>query len=64
MSNQTPTPKGLALVLILTGITVALAGALATLATGHRPLMVVAAVGFALQLAGWMAHGRRNGGAA
>ncbi|MBQ1089170.1 hypothetical protein [Streptomyces sp. B93] len=64
MSNQTPTPKGFALVLILTGIAAALAGSLATLATGHRPLMAVAAVGFALQFAGWVAHGRRNRGVA
>ncbi|MER7577928.1 hypothetical protein [Streptomyces sp. NPDC126514] len=62
--TATPTPTGLALVLIVAGIILAFTASLAALISGHRLLMAVAAVGFALQLAGWVAHGRRHGGAA
>ncbi|WP_328871226.1 hypothetical protein OHT76_14480 [Streptomyces sp. NBC_00287] len=64
MSTQTPTPKGFALVLIVAGVVLAFTASLAALISGHRSLMAAAAVGFALQLAGWVAHGRRHGGAA
>ncbi|SEC64614.1 hypothetical protein [Streptomyces sp. PAN_FS17] len=63
MTAPTPAPTGRALALILTGIVITLTTSITAVATGHRQLMVVAAVGFALQLAGWAAHGRRNGGA-
>ncbi|UQA93111.1 hypothetical protein [Streptomyces halobius] len=63
MTSQTPTPKGLALALVLTGVAVALAGSVAALATGNRALMGIASVGFAMQFAGWVLNGRRNGGA-
>ncbi|MFF3345683.1 hypothetical protein [Streptomyces sp. NPDC002779] len=61
---STQTPSGLALVLIVAGIILALTASIAALISGHRLLMAVAAVGFALQIAGWATHGRRHGGAA
>lgn len=64
MKSTSPAPKGLLLGLILTGVTVALATSVAALVTGHTWLMGIAAGGFALQAAGWMVHGHRNGGAA
>ncbi|MFJ3822902.1 hypothetical protein [Streptomyces nodosus] len=63
MSAQTPTPKGFALVLIFTGIVIALTGSTAALVTGNHSLMGIAAAGFAVQFAGWVVNGRRNGGA-
>ncbi|QCX79111.1 hypothetical protein C9F11_27545 [Streptomyces sp. YIM 121038] len=63
MSPQPSNPTGLPLVLVLTGMVIALTSSLAALVTGNRSLMGVAAVGFALQLAGWALSGRRNGGA-
>ncbi|MBA2950347.1 hypothetical protein [Streptomyces himalayensis] len=63
MTSHTPTPQGFALVLVLTGVAIALAGSIAALATANRPLMGIAAVGFAMQFAGWVLNGRRNGGA-
>ncbi|WP_200258815.1 hypothetical protein [Streptomyces sp. HSG2] len=49
--------------MIAVGVVAAVAGSVATWVTGRREVfMTVAAVGFALQLAGWMAHGRRQGG--
>ena len=64
MNVRTPSPTVRALALVLVGIIIALTASITALATGHRPLMAVAAVGFALQFAGWVAHGRRNGGGA
>ncbi|MEU6535882.1 hypothetical protein [Streptomyces sp. NPDC047000] len=64
MSARTPSPTIHALALVLVGVVIALTASITALVTGHRPLMVVAAVGFALQVAGWVAHGRRNGGGA
>ncbi|MET7736391.1 hypothetical protein ABZT02_34260 [Streptomyces sp. NPDC005402] len=61
MTSQTPTPKGFALV--LAGVAIALTGSIAALVTGDRQLMGIAAVGFAMQFAGWVRNGRRNGGA-
>ncbi|MET9910369.1 hypothetical protein ABZZ74_26795 [Streptomyces sp. NPDC006476] len=63
MTSQTPTPKGFALVLVLTGVAIALIGSIAALVTGDRQLMGIAAVGFAMQFAGWVRNGRRNGSA-
>ncbi|MEU1256633.1 hypothetical protein ABZ445_25430 [Streptomyces chartreusis] len=63
MTAPSPAPAGRVLALILTGIVITLTASITAVATGHRPLMNVAALGFALQLAGWVAHGRRNGGA-
>jgi hypothetical protein len=63
MTSQTPTPQGFALFLVFTGVAIAVAGSVAALVTGNRPLMGIAAVGFALQFAGWVLNGRRNGGA-
>ncbi|MFF4756103.1 hypothetical protein [Streptomyces sp. NPDC001270] len=62
MSAPTPAPKGFAQVLITVGALIALTASLTALVSGHRSLMGVAAVGFALQLAGWVVNGRRNGG--
>ena len=64
MKGRTPTPTGRALALISVGILIALTGSLCALATGNHRLMGIAAVGFALQFAGWKAHARRNGGTA
>ncbi|MFI7408584.1 hypothetical protein ACIBU0_07960 [Streptomyces sp. NPDC049627] len=58
MTSPTPTPTGRALALIWTGVVLAIAGSIASIATGHRSLMGIAAVGFALQVAGWMANRR------
>ncbi len=56
-------PSGWVAVVIAVGVVAAVAGSVATWVTGRREVfMTVAAVGFALQLAGWMAHGRRQGG--
>ncbi|MGW6911649.1 hypothetical protein [Streptomyces sp. NPDC054940] len=55
-----PPPTGRALAFIRTGAILAIAGSVAALVTGHQPLMGIAAVGFALQLAGWTANRRRN----
>lgn len=60
---KSSTPQGAALVLVLCGSLLAITGSLTTLVTGDRPFMAVAAVGFAMQFAGWRLHGRRNRGA-
>ena len=64
MSGRTSTPKGFALALIFTGIVIATTASLAALVSGNHRLMGIAAVGFALQFAGWTPNGRRNGGRA
>ncbi|MBC9726209.1 hypothetical protein [Streptomyces sp. TRM68367] len=62
MSAPTPTPQGRVLALISLGVLIGLAGSIAALVTGDHRLMGIAAVGFAVQFAGWVANGRRNGG--
>jgi hypothetical protein len=58
---NTSSPRGL--VLVMLGSVIAVTGSVSTLVTGNRHLMGIAAVGFAVQFAGWVLHGRRNGGA-
>ncbi|MFJ4790558.1 hypothetical protein [Streptomyces sp. NPDC088794] len=58
MTARTSTPQGGALALVFAGIVIATGGVIATLATGNRHLMGIAAVGFAFQVAGRLA-GRR-----
>jgi hypothetical protein len=60
---NTSSPRGLALVLVMLGSVIAVTGSVSTLVTGDRHLMGIAAVGFAVQFAGWVLNGRRNGGA-
>ncbi|NLU68481.1 hypothetical protein [Streptomyces sp. HNM0574] len=61
--SPTPNPlKGLALVLVLVGIVLATAGAVGAMVTGNQRLMFAAALGFALQFAGWHRHNARTGG--
>jgi hypothetical protein len=64
VSARTPSPAVRALVLVYGGITLVLTASVARWVTGYGPLKMVAAVGFALQVAGWVAYRRRNGGAA
>lgn len=57
-------PKGLALFLVVVGVVLAFAGALAVMATGERKLFAVFAAGCVLQVVGWYRQGSRFGGAA
>ncbi|MCZ7417688.1 hypothetical protein [Streptomyces sp. WMMC897] len=61
-----PSPKGAALALILVGAAVATAAFVTMLVTGERSVATGTASlgGVALQIAGWRAARRRNGGAA
>lgn len=63
MTSPTSTPKGRILALIYVGVLIATSASIAALVTGNHRLMGIAAVGFALQTAGWVVNGRRNGGA-
>jgi hypothetical protein len=60
--NNTPSPKGWALALVLLGSLIALTGSTAALVTGDHSLMGIAATGFAVQFIGWTVNGRRNRG--
>ncbi|MFP3989350.1 hypothetical protein U9R90_17995 [Streptomyces sp. E11-3] len=57
-------PQGLALALVWVGIVLAVTATASSLITGESRLMGIAAVGFFVQFAGWVRHGRRTGGAA
>ncbi|MDC0765678.1 hypothetical protein [Streptomyces sp. HD] len=59
---NTPSPKGWALALVLVGVIIALTASTASLVSGDRSLMGIAATGFAVQFLGWVVNGRQNGG--
>ncbi|WP_445280175.1 hypothetical protein [Streptomyces sp. DSM 118148] len=64
---MTRTPSGLALVLILTGALLMITATGAHVATGASGWRWLIAIGADVQVAGWLAHvrrNRRNGGAA
>ncbi|GAB2816911.1 hypothetical protein [Streptomyces daliensis] len=63
MSAPTSSPTGLALVLLLVGSLVAMAASIGALVAGEQRLLLVASVGFFVQVLGWRRHSGRSGGA-
>ncbi|MFG3254943.1 hypothetical protein [Streptomyces sp. NPDC048172] len=60
---STRNPQGLALFLVLAGILLAFTGLAGAVAVRDNRLMLIASVGFALQVAGWRRAARAGGAA-
>ncbi|WP_327744844.1 hypothetical protein OHO28_31500 [Streptomyces europaeiscabiei] len=57
--NATPSPQGFALLLIVLGGLVMLTATVGSVVTHEHVWKAVVAVGGAVQVAGWLLHGRR-----